>query len=99
MKGFFIQPEKPSEVVRKLKLENQVSTSKKTEEQILKEVTSLWINGNLQPKGVYSKFSIRVNSYPTLPYAFIEGVRDFTWEIFAELHYKFYHAKKVSRDN
>lgn len=93
MKGFFTQPKKPSEAVKKLNLTELVSPSGKTEEQISREVTFLWINGEL-PSGVYSKFSIQTNSYSTMPYAFVQGILDCGWEIFAELHYNFYHAKK-----
>lgn len=96
MKGFFTKPHKPSEVVKKLKLEGQVLTSGKTEEEISKEVTLLWINGKL-PRGAYSTFSEKTSSYSTLPYAFFENLLDVSCEIFEEMHYELYNAKKLFR--
>jgi hypothetical protein len=93
MKGFFTKPQKPSEVVRKLKLTELVSTSGKTEEEISNEVTLLEIDGKI-PRRVYSTFSEKTSSDSTLPYAFFEDISNFCWEIFEEIHYKFYNAKK-----
>jgi hypothetical protein len=67
MKGFIVQPKKPSEMIRKLKLTELVSDMNQSEAALDREIAFLSINGII-PSGTYRTYSDKTSDSPTLPY-------------------------------
>jgi hypothetical protein len=70
MKGLFIKPEKPSEAVKKFKLEGLISVKDKSERTINDEVILLSIKGIIL-RDAYDKYINATGDFPTFPYYMI----------------------------
>jgi len=79
MKGFFVRPKKPSEMIKKLNLTELVLDLNQPEEVLDREVALLAINGTI-PRITYHKYQDKTSDFPTFPYAIfnlVEILRDF----------------------
>lgn len=88
MKGFFVKPKEPRELIEKLNISGVSNL-----ENPFEELKELFLKGQISPEN-YSKILKETSSDLTKPYYFFHNLPGFI-EVFQELHSDFYRAKKL----